>query len=335
MKASFRSRIKSNLLVVFCAAASAIAPAAIQGGDKVNKNPVIPGYYADPAIMHSEKTGLYYLYPTSDGYENWGGKDFRVFSSPDLKNWTAHGTILELGKDVTWADRNAWAPCILERKQKDGSYKYYFYFVAAGKIGVAVADDPLGPFKDSGRPMIDERPAGVKGGQQIDPDVFVDPKTNDVYLYWGNGYFAGVKLGEDLTTYDKSAVVVFPMDRTFREGGHVLFRNGTYYFLWSEDDTRSENYKVRYGTAPTPLGPLAIPPNNIVIQKDPSQGIYATGHNQTIRIPGTDEWRIVYHRFAWPDAVKKGWSAGYHREVCIDPMTFDSEGRIVEVKPQL
>lgn len=327
-----KNRGNFKIVTAFC---SLIAAVFSFGGESTNKNPVFPGYYADPAIMHSKKTGLYYIYPTSDGYDNWGGKDFRVFSSPDLKKWTAHGTILELGKDVKWADRNAWAPCIVERKQPDGTYKYYFYFTAAQKIGVAVADDPLGPFKDSGKPLIDWRPQGVRGGQQIDPDVFVDPKTDDVYLYWGNGYFAGVKLNDDLMSFNKDDVVVFPVDRTFREAGHVLYRKGKYYFLWSEDDTRSENYKVRYAIGKTPLGPIEIPKDNIVIQKDPSKGIYATGHNQTIRIPGTDEWRIVYHRFAWPDAVKMGRAAGYHREVCIDPMKFDKNGKIIQVKPQL
>ena len=68
------------------------------------------------------------------------------------------------------------------------------------------------------------------------------------------------------------------------------------YFLWSEDDTRSENYKVRWGTSDSPLGPIRVPANNIVIAKDPSAGIFATGHNSVIQIPGKDEWYIVYHR---------------------------------------
>src|SRR5690606_24912929 len=35
---------------------------------KINKNPIITGYYADPEIMYSQKDKKHYLYPTSDGF---------------------------------------------------------------------------------------------------------------------------------------------------------------------------------------------------------------------------------------------------------------------------
>lgn len=38
----------------------------------IQKNPIIQGYYADPEVMYSEKTGRYYIYPTCDGIPNWG-----------------------------------------------------------------------------------------------------------------------------------------------------------------------------------------------------------------------------------------------------------------------
>jgi GH43 family beta-xylosidase len=122
-------------------------------------------------------------------------------------------------------------------------------------------------------------------------------------------------------------------DKTFREGITVFFREGRYYFLWSEDDTRSENYRVRYATAASPLGPLEIPKDNLVIAKDPAAGIYATGHNSVIQIPGRDEWYIVYHRFNYPRGIGMGRDAGYHREVCIDRMEFAPGGAIRRVTP--
>ena len=48
--------------------------------------------------------------------------------------------ILDLGPDVSWADKYAWAPAMAKR---DG--KYYFYFCAEQQIGVAVADSPPVP----------------------------------------------------------------------------------------------------------------------------------------------------------------------------------------------
>ena len=297
-------------------------------------NPVMEGYYADPDILYAEKTGKYYLYPTSDGFNNWSGTYFKVFSSDNLVDWKDDGIILDLKKDVSWANRNAWAPCIVEKKI-NGKYKYFYYFTAAQKIGVAVADNPTGPFTDSGKPLIDFKPEGVRGGQEIDPDVFTDPKTGKSYLYWGNGYMAGAELNDDMVSINRKTLKVMTPDRTFREGTYVIYRNGTYYFMWSEDDTRSPNYKVRYATAKSPLGKLKIPENNIVIQKDPAKEIYGTGHNSAIQVPGKDEWYLVYHRFTYPKGITMGRSAGFHREVCIDKLTFNPDGSIKEVQPTL
>ncbi len=294
------------------------------------KNPVLEGYYADPDIIWSEKNKKYYMYPTSDGFDSWSGTYFKTFSSENLKDWKDEGVILDLKKDVSWADRNAWAPTITEKKVK-GKYKYYYYFTAAQKIGVAVADEPTGPFVDSGKPLIDFRPEGIKGGQEIDPAVFTDPKTGKSYLYWGNSYLAVAELNEDMVSIKKNTLKTLNIDASFREGVFVIFRNGTYYFLWSEDDTRSENYRVRYATSQSPMGPLTIPGNNLILQKDPTLGIYGTGHNSVIQVPGKDEWYIVYHRFSKPNGIKMGRAAGFHREVAIDKMEFNADGSIKPV----
>lgn len=295
-------------------------------------NPVLNGYYADPDILYAEKTGKYYIYPTSDGFTNWSGTYFKTFSSKDLVSWKDEGVILDLPKDVSWAKRNAWAPCITEKKI-DGKYKYFYYYTAAQKIGVAVADDPAGPFIDSGKPLVDQKPEGIKGGQVIDPDVFTDPQTGKTYLYWGNGFMAGAELNEDMVSLKPGTLTLLRPGATFREGSHVFFRKGVYYFLWSENDTRDPDYRVRYGTADAPLGKITIPANNIVIAKDTAQGIYGTGHNSTIQVPGRDEWYLVYHRFTYPNGIAMGRAAGYNREVCIDKLEFNPDGSIKQVKP--
>ena len=297
-------------------------------------NPVLEGFYADPDILYSEKTGKYYIYPTSDGFMNWSGTYFKVFSSDNLVDWTDEGVILDLKTDVSWTDRNAWAPCIIEKKI-DGGYKYFYYFTAAQRIGLAVADDPTGPFVDSGQPLIDYKPEGITGGQEIDADVFTDPESGKSYLYWGNGYMAAAELSEDMLSIKKNTLKLMNIDNTYREGTYVIYRNGTYYFMWSEDDTRSPNYKVRYATSDSPLGTLTIPENNIVIRQDAAREIFATGHNSAIQVPGKDEWYLVYHRFTRPKGVEMGRAGGFHREVCIDKLEFDENGGIIEVKPTL
>ncbi|AXY75373.1 glycoside hydrolase [Paraflavitalea soli] len=295
-------------------------------------NPVLDGKYADPDILYSEKTKKYYIYPTSDGFTGWSGTYFKTFSSTDLVQWKDEGVILDLPRDVRWGNRNAWAPTITEKKI-NGQYKYFYYFTAAQKIGVAVSDAPTGPFVDAGKPLIDQRPEGVKGGQQIDPDVFTDPKTGKSYLYWGNGYMAGAELNEDMVSIKPGTTQILTPDGSFREGTHVLYRKGVYYFLWSENDTRDADYRVRYGRSDAPLGKITVPANNLVIAKDTAQGIYATGHNSTIQVPGKDEWYIVYHRFSYPNGINLGKAAGYNREVCIDKMEFNPDGSIRQVQP--
>jgi arabinoxylan arabinofuranohydrolase len=299
---------------------------------KINNNPVLEGYYADPEILYSNKTKKYYIYPTSDGFDGWSGNYFKTFSSDNLTDWKDEGIIVDLRKDVSWANRNAWAPCIVEKKIK-GKYKYFYYFTAAQKIGVASSDNPNGPFTDSGKALVSTRPEGVKDGQEIDPDVFTDPKTGQSYLYWGNGYMAVAELNADMISIKEGSTKVIEVDNTFREGTYMIYRNGTYYFLWSEDDTRSPNYKVRYGTSKSPLGPIEIPKNNIVIQGISDQGIYATGHNSVLQIPNKDEWYITYHRFSYPTGIKMGDAGGFHREVCMDKLEFNADGSIKQVTP--
>ena len=301
-------------------------------------NPVLPGFHADPEVLFSKKTGRFYVYPTTDGYDGWGGYSFDVFSSPDLVHFQNEGTILNLadGGDAPWASGNAWAPCI-EEKFVDGQWKYFFYFsahnAALGKktLGVATADSPTGPFKAAQQPLF----TTTSEGQMIDSDVFTDPVSGQSYLYYGNGRLHYRLLADDMMSVGDREYDITPSGGTlanyaFREGANVFYRNGLYYFLWSVDDTGANNYHVAYGTSTSPTGPIKVAKNPIVIIQDASQKIYGTGHNSIVNIPGTDDWYIVYHR------INKSYLSngpGYHREVCIDRLTFANDGTILQVTP--
>ena len=313
------------------------------------KQPILPRYHADPEVLYSEQTGKYYIYSTTDGTPGWGGYKFSVFSSDNLKDWTDEGVMLNVkSNQVPWANGNAWAPCIEEVKQKNGSYKYYFYFSAHDSIAnrkaisVAVADNPVGPFKALKRPIVtdSDRPAGRRGGQAIDVDVFTDPQTGKHYLYWGNGFMAGAELSDDMLSIKKNTVVdLTPAGGTlqtwaYREAPYVFYREGTYYFMWSVDDTGSPNYHVCYATSKSPLGPLQLDEQHYrVIEQRPEDKIYGTAHNSVLQIPGRDEWYIVYHRINRNFVDGGSGVPGIHREVCIDRMTFDKDGNIIPVIP--
>ncbi|MFM9443257.1 family 43 glycosylhydrolase [Streptomyces acidiscabies] len=282
----------------------------------VMKSPVLPGLNADPNIVRFGDT--FYIYPTTDGFEGWSGTRFKAYSSKDLVHWTDHGVILDLGPDVSWADSRAWAPTIAE---KNGTY--YFYFCADANIGVAVSDSPTGPFKDAlGKPLLK---AGQLPGQMIDPATFTDD-DGTTYLYWGNGHAYVAKLNADMTSLDMSTFKdITPSG--YNEGTFVVKREGTYYLMWSENDTRDVDYRVAYATGPSPTGPWTK--RGVILEKDLSLGIKGPGHHSVVQVPNSDDWYIAYHRFAIPGGD------GTHRETTIDKMEFDANGLIKKVVPTL
>lgn len=288
---------------------------------KANNGPVIPGLFADPHL--TTFNGRYYLYPTTDGYAGWSGTYYKAFSSTDLVNWTDHGVILDHGPDVTWADNSAWAPAVATRNGR-----WYLYFsggLASGntakQLGVAVADSPTGPFRDAlGRPLV---PSGRYAGQMIDPMVFTDDDGQS-YLYFGQGVAYAVRLNPDMISFDPAQLrTITPAG--YNEAPFVFKRNGTYYLMWSENDTRSEDYRVAYATGASPYGPWTK--RGVVLQKRLDLGIRGTGHHSVVQAPGTDTWYVAYHRFAVPAGD------GTNRETTIDRMEFNSDGTIRPVTP--
>jgi len=271
--------------------------------------PALPNLHADPHLACFD--GTYYIYPTTDGIVGWNGTTFSCWSSKDLMEWKNEGVILDFGKDLTWADRRAWAPCIA---RKDG--KYYFYYSADQQIGVAVADQPTGPFQDPlGKPLVAR---GAFQCQTIDPMVFIDD-DGSAYLYFGQGNCNVVKLNEDMTSFDPAQVkTITPAG--YNEGAFMLKRKGLYYLMWSSFDTRDPRYCVNYATGPSPTGPFTPANNNPILKQ--SGIVKAAGHHSVVQVPGKDEWFIAYHRFHIPNGN------GYHREVCLSPMRFESDGSI-------
>jgi len=288
----------------------------VKVGSGSNHNPVLPGYTADPQIRYL--AGQYWIYPTSDGFADWSGTTFRAYSSPDLVTWTDHGVILDLA-NVSWCHQKAWAPTIAYR---NGTY--WFYFAGCQQIGVAKSTSPSGPFTDAlGRPLVS---TSQYGEQEIDPDVFIDD-DGSAYLYFGNGAAEVAKLSSSMTALAGAPTRITPT--SFREGSNVFKRNGTYYLMYSENDTRSVDYRVDYATASSPFGPFTKSANSPVLAKDTAAGILGTGHSSVVQVPGRDEWYIAYHRFHIPGGD------GTHREVCIDRMTFNSSGGINTITPTL
>lgn len=311
-------------------------------------NPILPGWYADPeaAVFKDE----YWIYPTySDDYEhpdrstefsaeqlqtqkNTINKQYLIqtfinaFSSKDLVTWTKHPHVLNI-KNVKWAAYSIWAPAIIRANKK-----YYLFFSAndiqsdaeQGGIGVAVADDPAGPFEDAiGSPLINEF---HNGAQPIDQSIFVDD-DGQIYLYYGGWRHCNVvKLSKDLQSLESFAdgsrfKEITPAN--YVEGPFVFKRKDKYYFMWSEGGWTGPDYSVAYAIGDSPLGPF----NRIgkILQQDSTIATGA-GHHSVMTIPGTDERYIVYHR------RPLNTTNAHHRETCIDLLKFDQAGHILPVK---
>ena len=130
-----------------------------------------------------------------------------------------------------------------------------------------------------------------------------------------------------MVSIKENSTTAIPGLTDFREGIFVNYRQGRFHLTYSIDDTGSENYRVGYATSDSVHGPWTY--RGVILQKDASQGILATGHSSIINVPGTDNWYIAYHRFHIPGGD------GQHRETTIDKLFFDEEGFMVPVIPTL
>ncbi|WP_440322185.1 family 43 glycosylhydrolase, partial [Laedolimicola sp.] len=312
-------------------------------------NPVLPGQYADPDIDYMD--GKFWIFPTTDGYPGWSGTVFHAFSSADLVNWTDEGVILDVANDnpglnekgvqiaaSPWSVGSAWAPTI---EAKNG--KYYFYYCAKfsngqSAIGVAVADNPAGPYTDKGEALMTVamcNAAGVKMGQAIDPSIFTDDDGTS-YIFFGNGSAAMAELNDDMMSIKEGTIRQITGLKDFRESVVVTKIKDTYHWTWSCDDANSPNYHVNYGVSDSLTGSITY--KGTLLSKDESQGILGSAHQSVVKATdadGKDRYFMAYHRFYTPlDIFTSGDGLGKHRETCVDEITFDTEG-YMQIAPTL
>jgi beta-xylosidase len=266
---------------------------------------ILPDFQADPSarVFH----GILYVYSSHDiaGSKDWDMVDWHVFSTKDMTHWEDRGVIFSL-KDITWADKHAWAPDCIERNGK-----YYFYFPADDQIGVAVSDSPTGPFKDAlGKPLVMRNEAGIRS---IDPNVFIDD-DGQAYLYFGNSHdrVAVVKLKSDMITRD-GPIQVLEL-RNYHEGIWVNKRNGLYYFSYPSYRGDLIANLLEYSVAKSPLGPFEY---KGVILDNRSRNV----HGSIAEFK--KKWWLFYH--------VQGPSA-HERRVCLARLHFSADGRIEPVK---
>ncbi|WP_308799624.1 glycoside hydrolase family 43 protein [Streptomyces sp. UH6] len=281
-------------------------------------NPLVQTVYtADPApLVHN---GRVYLYTghDEDGSTWFTMKEWRVYSSSDMTNWTDHGSPMSLAT-FSWASADAWAGQVVARNGK-----FYWYAPmknrATGRmaIGVAVADSPTGPFRDAlGGPLVENG--------EIDPTVFIDD-NGQAYLYWGNPNLWYVRLNADMTSYSGASTRI-PLTtqgfgtRTgnterptlYEEGPWVHKRNGLYYLVFA---AACCSEFIAYSTAPGPTGPWTY--RGTIM---PTQGSSFTNHPGIVDFAGNSYF--FYHNGALPGG------GGFTRSVAVEKFAYNADGTI-------
>lgn len=297
---------------------------------KTATNPVIEGWYADPEGVIFDKQ--YWIFPTfSAKYKDQVFLD--AFSSTDMVNWKKHPRIIDTSV-IKWAYMAMWAPSIVKKDQQ------YFLFFSAndiqskkrngvkddhnGGIGIAVATNPAGPYKDYlGKPLINQF---YNDAQPIDQFVFQDKDGQYYIMYGGWGRCNIAKLNKDFTAlvpFENGDLVKEITPKGYVEGPTMFIRNNTYYLMWSEGGWTNGSYKVAYARSSSIFGPFER--ESTILEADSTIATGA-GHHSVMNIPGTDEWYIVYHRRPIPNLDRD------HRVTCIDELKFNVDGSIQKVK---
>jgi len=286
-------------------------------------NPIVQTIYtADPAPVVVGHTLYLYAGHDEDKSTWFTMKNWHVFSTKDMVNWTDLGSPLSL-KTFAWVKDSAWAGQTIER---DGKFFWYVPMeqtTGGMAIGVAVGNSPVGPFKDAlGKPLVFD-----KFGD-IDPTVFIDG-DGQAYLAWGNPTYKYIKLNRDMISYDRNVgdhgIFRGPMtaaafgkradtkrDTAYEEGPWIYQHEGRYYLFYAGGPVPEH---LAYATGPSPAGPWTY--GGVIM---PTQGGSFTNH------PGVVDYRghtyLFYHNGALPGG------SGFTRSVCVDELKFNADGSI-------
>ena len=200
------------------------------------QNPIISVSLPDPSVIR-DNDGSYWLYATEDT------RNVPIWHSTDLVHWTFSGTAFTDATRPQMVPRGSiWAPDI--NKISNKYVLYYSKSVWGGEwdcgIGVAIADQPQGPFTDVGKLFLSQE-IGVQNS--IDPFFFADKGHN--YLFWGSfhGIF-GIELSEDGLSI-KDGAKKFQIAGGLTEGT-ALYKHGKYYYLIGSAGTCCQGAQSTY-----------------------------------------------------------------------------------------
>ncbi|MDR1881926.1 MAG: family 43 glycosylhydrolase [Prevotella sp.] len=249
----------------------------------------------DPTIIKVDG-GSFYLYATEDI------RNVPVYRSDNLVDWDFSGTAFtEKNRPGFEPEGGLWAPdvnCI------DGKYVlYYSMSVWGGEwtcgIGVAVADNPGGPFTDKGK-LLGSNETGV----QNSIDQFYMEDQGKKYLFWGSfrGIYA-IELGNDGLSLkpdaDKKQIAGTAFEGTY------IHKRGGYYYLFASAGSCCEGvnstYRLVAGRSGSLFGPYVdksgkdMMNNGYSVVIGPNSRFVGNGHcSEIVQDKNGNDW-ILYH----------------------------------------
>lgn len=284
--------------------------------------------------------------------------DWQYYTSTDMKTWTHKGQFMNQA-DIPWKSQNnvAWASQMTPYTNKaTGETKYYFYFCTTYSggthgIGVAVADNPGGPYTATSAPLVkgaDTWADGINnaGHHDIDPTVWIDTDEDGVehrYLMWGNTTCFLAELNEDMVSIkdvnrdgeitidhmgsDDHDIKYIKFENTLPGQGFTeapwLYRrqdeNGNYYGKYYMFAAWGWAEKMGYATADNPWGPWTF--QEIIMENTLTSN---TNHPAVIDFKG--KTYFIYHNGSLP-----GGNGG-NRSVCIQELKFKEDGSIEKME---
>jgi len=303
----YKSRIQQLVVTVTVAAATIFWTTCFADNTVVQTS-----FTADPAPMVVGDTVYLITSHDEDDAKGFHMLDWLCYSTRDMVNWTDHGAIANLAT-FPWAVQanDAWAPQVVER---DGKFYLYVPISVPGwpknVIAVAVADNPLGPYKDAlGHPLVN------KTTGYIDPTAFVDD-DGQAYLYFGNPNAWYVKLNKDMISYSGEVVKADGKPRNYQEGPWIYKRNGHYYLAYASTCCPEG---IGYAMSDKPTGPWVFMGNIM-----DGNGLSSGNH------PGIIDYKGKSYVFGFN--YKINWEqTDVHRErrsVCLAEMTYNPDGTI-------
>lgn len=268
------------------------------------QNPVIKDIgMSDPHIrIFNDTIYLYCGHDSSPDDRTWIMKDWRVFSSTDLVNWTIADTISPKDNYMDDNSKDCWASDVANRNGK-----YYFYFSDRKRgIGVMRSNSPKGKFTDVlGKPLVT---------LMHDPSILIDDDNKKTpYIVYGDkegGGFHIARLNEDMVSLAEVSKPIIINGKewdnapNWMDKNYVFKRNGKFYLSWGRDYAISDNI---YG---------------------PYKCVGAVGHGHKL-----DEfahgsffnWKGQFYHI-WCYYIKQGFK---YRESIITYCHFDDEGKVV------